>query len=114
MTAVSPVFTGGRCFEDEGRPHLLRMEVPLSAQEMVAALYTDRDILRDDELGRDEDVWQHVAIVLVRDGLHTIQAQAAEILASDARNTPPEYRRWLEVCHRRVAEMTGDDPTRGP
>lgn len=34
-----PVISGGRWFDADGRPFVLRVECPLAFEEMVAALY---------------------------------------------------------------------------
>jgi hypothetical protein len=105
---VSPVFTGGDCFELEGRPHVLRMELPVSAEEMVAALYGEHGRLQEGDLETDEDIWRKAAIMIILDGLPVIEERADQILVEEARNAlfHPE---WLALCRRRVAEVTGED-----
>jgi hypothetical protein len=102
---ASPVLTGGSLFEGEGRPHVLQMELPLSAEEMVAALYGEHKILQDVDLATDEEVWAHTALVVVQDGLTAVEHLADEILVQEHRRTLAAPQ-WLALCRRRVAELT--------
>src|SRR6266566_656207 len=104
---ASPVITADRWFDADGRPYIARMELPLSAEEMVAALYGEHARLIPADLEADEDVWAHAALVVVQDGLHEIERIAAKIRKQKQSPTlaVPE---WLAFCRRRVAEVTGD------
>jgi hypothetical protein len=105
LASVGPVLRPGPSwFEYQGAdsPHLLRMHLPVSAEEMAAALYRDRESWRDDayfEVGRH--VWEHVALVIVEDGLAAVQQIAAGIRDQEA---DPD---WLAYCRQRVTEVTG-------
>lgn len=92
-------------FDGEGRPHLVRIELPLSAEEMVAALYGEHEHLMPADLDTDEEVWEHVAVAVVQDGLNVIEQLAGMIDAQESCRslTAPE---WLALCRQRVAEAT--------
>lgn len=105
---VSPVLAAGSCFEADGRPHLARMELPLSAAEMVAALYGEHQRLTPGDLATDDETWGHVAVAVTQEGLRAIYHRAGQISAQEGRGTLAAPQ-WLEFCRRRVAEMTGDD-----
>lgn len=104
---ASPVITSGRWFDADGRPYIARMELPLSAEEMVAALYGEHPRLMPADLEADESVWANAALVVVQDGLHEIDRIAATIRKQEQspKLAAPE---WLAFCRRRVAEVTGD------
>lgn len=103
---AGPVLTAGSgLFDREGRPLVVRLEVPLSPAEMVAALYGEFDRLTRADLGTAEDVWRHVAVVVAQDGMNTIE------LIADLIDEQERYRmliapEWLAWCRRRVAEVT--------
>jgi hypothetical protein len=53
---AGPALTAGSgLFDGEGRPLVVRLEVPLSAGEMVAALYGEYERLTQADLGTGED-----------------------------------------------------------
>src|SRR5690349_18045218 len=52
------LMAGSGLFDREGRPLVVRLEVPLSAEEMVAALYGEQERLTKADLGTDQDVWR--------------------------------------------------------
>jgi len=72
---------------------------------MVAALYGDRERLRPVDLGSEEEVWGHITLVVIQDGLFVVEQQAALIDAQESHRTlaAPE---WLALCRRRVDEVT--------
>jgi len=47
-----PVITGARWFDHQDTPFILHIELPLTSEEMVAALY---GAVQADEIGSDED-----------------------------------------------------------
>jgi hypothetical protein len=104
---VSPVVGGDGCFEWEGRPHVLRMELPVSAEEMVAALYGERRALENGGLDDTVAAWQRIAIVIAFDGLDAVAEAADQILLHEVRGTLLGSE-WLAVCRRWVSEMTGE------
>jgi hypothetical protein len=102
---ASPVLTSGSgVFDGEGRPYVVRMELPLSAEQMVAALYGDRGHLMPDDVGTDERVWANAAVAVVQDGLAAVEQLARQIQAQEASSTLAAPG-WLALCRRRVAEM---------
>jgi hypothetical protein len=103
---VSPLFTGGRWFDAVGLPCLLRMELPVATEGMVAALYREYARLLDTDLATDEDVWGRIAVVVVQDGLSKIWRTADEIRAQEQSGTldAPD---WLAFCRHRVAAVVG-------
>ena len=106
VTRASPVLTAGSgYFDGEGRPHVVRMELPLSAGEMVAALYGEHGRLAAEDLETDGEVWGQIAMVVVQDGLHQVWELADLIDAQEPRHALAAPR-WLALCRRRVAEVT--------
>jgi len=107
-----PFLTAGSgLFDGEGRPLVVRMEVPLSAREMVAALYGEHERLTQADLGTDQDVWRYVAVVVAQDGLHAIE-QLTDAIGEQERCGSLVAPEWLAWCRRRVAEVTaGGVPT---
>jgi hypothetical protein len=110
---VSPVIAGGAWLGDDSRhqPLVLQLRLPVSAEELAAALYGD-DHLSPADLAADENVWAFAAVAIVQDGLNAIQRRADEILVAEIRGRLASAA-WLEVCRRRVAEVTGSAAT-GP
>jgi hypothetical protein len=105
-TAVAgPVLTAGSgLFDGEGRPLVVRLEVPLSAGEMVAALYGEHERLTQADLGTDQDVWRYVAVVIAQDGMQAIE-QLANIIDEQERCRTLAAPEWLAWCRRRVDEV---------
>lgn len=104
----TPLFAGGQCFETQGRPCVLRMEVPIAAGEMVAALYGEHEHLHQRDLEDDEDIWMNVALVLVQDGLAQVEELADRLIEQEQAGTLAAPG-WLAQCRRRVAEVIGED-----
>jgi len=103
---VSPVISGEGGWlgdDDRDQPLTLQLGLPVSAEELAAALYGEHQLTPAD-LATDVNVWAFAALVIVQDGLNAIQARANDILVAEARGTlaRPE---WLELCRRRVAEV---------
>jgi hypothetical protein len=102
---ASPVLTAGSgVFDGEGRPYVVRMELPLSAEQVVAVLYGDRGHLMPEDVGTDERVWAHAAVAVVQDGLAAVEELAREIEVQEASGALAAPG-WLALCRRRVAEM---------
>jgi hypothetical protein len=111
---ISPVISGENGWlGDDGRdqPLTLQLSLPVSAVELAAALYHD-DHLTPADLAKDHGVWALAALAIIQDGLNAIQHRADEILAAEARGALANPA-WLELCRRRVAEVTGSTAT-GP
>lgn len=100
---ASPV-VGEGCFNPLERPYVIRMEVPVTAELMVAAIYGERDQLFDFDLASDKDLWEHVASGLVQEGLCRLEEWALEIREQRRLGTLAEPE-WLELCRRRVADI---------
>jgi hypothetical protein len=94
-------------FDADDRPLVVRAEVPLSAWEMVAALYREYECLAQADLSTDEDVWRHVTIVVARDGQNSIE-QLTDMVAEQERCHILAAPDWLAWCRQRVADMTTD------
>jgi hypothetical protein len=110
---VSPVISGENGWlGDDGldQPLTLQLKLPVSAGEL-AALYHD-DHLTPADLAKDQSVWALAALAIIQDGLNAIQRRADEILLAEARGALANPA-WLELCRRRVAEVTGSTAT-GP
>jgi hypothetical protein len=92
---------------------VVRLEVPLSPAEMVAALYGEFDRLTRADLGTAEDVWRHVAVVVAQDGMNTIEL-IADLIDEQERHGMLVAPEWLAWCRRRVAEVTAGAPGVSP
>src|SRR6266851_470866 len=105
---VSPVITredGWLGDDDRDQPLVLQLRLPVSAEELAAALYGDHQLCPAD-LAADVNVWAFAALAIVQDGLNAVRRRASDILVAETRGAlaRPE---WLELCRRRVAEVTG-------
>ncbi len=108
---VSPVIAGQDGWlgdDDRDQPLTLQLRLPISAEELVTALYGDHQLCPAD-LAADENVWGFAALAIVQDGLNAIQRRADEILVAEARGALANPA-WLATCRRRVAEVTGCTP----
>ena len=102
---TGPLLTAGPgLFDGEGRPLVVWMEVPLSAGEMVAALYGEHERLTQADLGTDQDVWGSVAVVLAHDGMNAVE-QLADVIVEQERCGSLVAPEWLAWCRRRVNEV---------
>ncbi len=104
---VGPVIAGGNWLGDDDPEQslTLQLRLPVSAEELATALYSD-EYLCPADLIKDENVWGFAAVAIVQDGLNAIQRRADEILVAEARGTLVNPN-WLATCRRRVAEVTG-------
>lgn len=109
---TGPLLTAGSgLFDREGRPLVVRLEVPLSAREMVAALYGEHERLTQADLDTDQDVWRYVAVVVAQDGMHAIE-QLADVIDEQEQRLTLAAPEWLAWCRRRVDEVAaGRVPT---
>ncbi len=107
---VSPVIAGGVWLGDDDRdqPLVLQLQLPVSAEELAAALYDD-DRLSPADLAADQNVWGFAAAAITRAGLNAIWRCADEIVLAEARGTLA-HPTWLAICRRRVAGVTGTAP----
>jgi hypothetical protein len=105
---VSPVITredGWLGDDDRDQSLVLRLRLPISANELAAALYDDDELCPAD-LAADENVWGFAAVAIVHDGLAAVQRRAEEIAVAEMQGTLASPA-WLATCRRRVAEVTG-------
>lgn len=78
---------------------------------MAAALYGDEQLSPAD-LAADENVRGFAACAIAQDGMNQIERRADQIAVEEAGGTLANPA-WLELCRRRVAEVTGSTAT-GP
>lgn len=104
---VSPVIAGGVWLGDADReqPLTLQLRLPVSGDELAAALYSDEGLTLED-LADDEKVWGFAAAAIASDGLNAIQQRADEIALAEVRGRVADPA-WLAACRRRVADVTG-------
>jgi hypothetical protein len=95
------VIKGAKWFGPELRPFVLRVEVPLTCEEVVAALYSN---VEPDEFASGEDLCGCVAVALLTEGLPAVQAHAERLSASELSGEleSPEF---LALCRQRVSEL---------
>jgi hypothetical protein len=96
-----PLIAGARWFGAEVRPFVLRVEVPLTVEQMVAALY---DVVQQEEISSDEDLCGSVAVKLLIEGLPQLEARATR-LARDEQRGAVESPEFLALCRQRVAAL---------
>ena len=96
-----PVVSGARWFGPEARPFALRIEVPLTFGEMVAALY---GVVQADEIGSDEDLCGNVAVTLLIEGLPGVESRAAK-LSREEQHGCVESPEFLDLCRERVTAL---------
>jgi hypothetical protein len=109
---VSPVISGEDGWlgdDDRDQPLVLQFRLPVSADELTAALYDDDDQLCPADLTTEENVWGFAAHAIARDGMTAIERRADEIAVAETRETLANPA-WLATCRRRVAEVTGIAP----
>jgi hypothetical protein len=101
LPSALPVIRGARWFGSEPRPLVLRVELPLTCEEMVAALY---GTVQPDEISASEELCGCVAVTLLLEGLPALQERAARLRSSEQRGgvESPEF---LDLCRQRVAEL---------
>lgn len=99
--AVLPVISGARWFGPDTRPLVLRIEVPLTREQMVATLY---GVAGPDEIASDEGLCGCVAVTLLIEGLSALETRAAALRADELSGTveSPEF---LARCRQRVREL---------
>jgi hypothetical protein len=96
-----PVIRGPRWFGPEPKQFVLRAEIPVTFDEMVAVLYGTTE---PDDLASAEDLCGAVVVGLVVQGLAAADSRAAEIRGTEhgANVESPEF---LSLCRRRVAAL---------
>jgi hypothetical protein len=101
VPSALPVIKGARWFGSEPRPFVLRVELPLTCEEMVAALY---GIVQPDEITTSDELCGCVAVTVLLEGLPAVQQRAARLRASELRGGV-ESREFLGFCRQRVAGL---------
>lgn len=103
---ISPVIADGNWLgdDDPDQSLTLQLRLPVSAEELAIALYSD-EYLRPADLATDESVWGFAAVATVQDGLNAIEHRASEVMVAEARGALAKPS-WLATCRRRVAEVT--------
>jgi len=96
-----PVIAGARWFGAQVRPFVLRVEVPLTLEAMVAALY---GVAQQDEISSDEELCGSVAVTLLIEGLPGVESRAFRI-AQDEQCGAVESPEYLALCRQRVAAL---------
>lgn len=96
-----PVIAGARWFGPQIRPFVLRVEVPLTAEEMVAALY---GVGQPDEIASDQELCGSVAVTLLLEGLPGVESRAIR-LAQKEQCGAVESPEFLALCRQQVAAL---------
>jgi hypothetical protein len=96
-----PVISGARWFGSEIRPFVLRVEVPMTFDQMVAAIY---GVAQPDEIGSDEELCGSVVVTLLVEGLPGVDARAAR-LEQDENLGVVRSREFLSLCRQRVTAL---------
>lgn len=98
-----PMISGPRWFDDDDAPFRLQIELPLTFEEMVAALY---NVVELADIASDEDLRGSVAVTVLIDGLTALMARVSKIRQDEQRHTieSPDF---LAHCRVRVAELLG-------
>lgn len=103
-----PVISGARWFGPESRPFVLRVELPLTDEEIVA-LY---GVVDPDEIGTDEGLCGSVAIALLIEGLPALEACTARLRKTE-QSCAVESPESVAVC-RESYPPRGDELTTSP
>jgi hypothetical protein len=101
LAAGLPVISGARWFDPVSRPVLIRIECPLTFNEVVAALYNRADA---DDLASAEDLVGVVAVTLMLEGLPALMKHAEKIRMDEQRAAivSPAF---LTLCRQRAAAL---------
>ena len=101
LAAGLPVISGARWFDPVSGPVLIRIECPLTLDEVVAALYLRADA---DDLASAEDLCGVVAVTLLLEGLAGL-VEYAEKIRLDERRGAVESPAFLTLCRQRAAAL---------
>jgi hypothetical protein len=99
--AQVPAIRGPRWFGSAPRSLIVRIDVPLPFDEVVAVLH---GIAQPDDLLTDEDLVGCVAVTLLLEGLPGVEARAAK-LRQDEANDAVESPGFLSHCRERVSGL---------
>jgi hypothetical protein len=102
-SATLPSIGGPRWFGPERQPFVIRIEQPLTFDEMVAALY---GTVQPGDIRADEDLCGSVVVTLLIEGLPALQARAAQLRRDEERGVI-ESPAFLALCRKRVAALVG-------
>lgn len=104
-----PVITGDPWFDSEHRPFILCVEYPLSAEELVAALYGVAD---PQDITGVQCLCGTAAVTLSLEGLPGLAARARQI-RHDEHDGTIESIAFLQLCRTRVAALLERDQQSG-
>jgi hypothetical protein len=104
-----PVIRDAQWFGTEAGPYLLRLELPLVLEEMVAALY---GVVGPADMRSAEELCGSVVVTLLLEGLPALQERAAKI-STDEQHGTIESPEFLVFCRRRVAALLACDRAAG-
>ena len=93
-----------RWFDPVDGAFILRVECPLTLDEMVAALY---GIVEESDIDDDEDLCGSVAVTIMTVGLSALKERAAKI-RRDELGGSIEAPDFLALCRRRVEALNSD------
>jgi hypothetical protein len=96
-----PVVTGDGWFDSEHRQFILCVEYPLSAEEIVAALY---GVVEPADIATDEQLCGSVAVTLSNEGLAALTARAIKI-RHDEQHGAVASPAFLTECRERVIAL---------
>jgi hypothetical protein len=100
-----PVVRGDGWFEAEGRPFVLRVECPLSVDEVVAALY---GVVEPGDIATDEDLCGSVAVTLLLEGARSLRERVG-VLRQREQLGAVESVAFLAACRERVLALLGGE-----
>lgn len=87
------------------RAFILRIECPLTPDEMVAALY---GVVEEGDIDGDEDLCGSVVVTMLTIGLPRLKERAARIRGDELRGAI-EAPTFLALCRRRVAALLNQE-----
>jgi len=96
-----PVIGGEGWFDADGKPFVLRVEYPLTFDEMVAAVYGTADLA---DLVSDEDLCGSVAVTLSLEGLPALSDRVSRLRHAEGDGSI-ESAVFLATCRQRVAAL---------
>jgi hypothetical protein len=99
-----PVIRGPRWFGPEPKQFVLRAEIPVTFDEMVAVLYGTTD---PDDVASVEDMCGSVIVALLAGGLSAVDSRAEDIRSKE-HGAGVESPTYLTLCRRRVSALIAD------
>jgi hypothetical protein len=101
-----PVIRGDAWFDTHAKPFVLRVEYPLTLEEMVAALY---GVVDHADIASDEDLCGSVAVTLSLEGLPGLSDRVQKIRRAE-RAGSIESVPFLATCRQRVTALLQQVP----